>query len=237
MTKIVQSRPQLAIKRDQKGTLRLLLGEEKDTKRIARELHHDLPNSLSILKLDLERAIHQVEGNQIKLGIESLESLSRKIQEIGNQLRRIGMYLWPPTLDDLGILATVSWLCREFQNTYSGVQITIQTDIQEHDIPDFLKYAIYKILQEALENVAKHSKANLVHLFLSKSNSTIELTLQDNGEGFDIKREALADSRPGLGLNSMRKRTEITGGSFAMDSAIGKGTIIRASWPIQTVFR
>ena len=227
----------MAIKSDQKNTLRLLMGEEKETKRIARELHHDLPNSLSILKLDLEEAIHQIEGNQIKLGIESLESLSLKIQEIGNQLRRIGMHLLPPTLDDLGILTTISWLCREFQNAYPGVQITIQTDIQERDIPDFLKYVIYKILREGLENVAKHSKATLVHLFLSKTNSTIELTLQDNGEGFDVKQEALADSRPGLGLDSMRKRTEITGGSFAIDSAIQKGTIIRASWPIQTVFR
>ena len=226
----------MAIKRDQKSTLRLLMGEEKEIKRIARELHHDLPDSLSILKLDLEMAIHQIGGNQIKLGTECLERLSLKIQEIGNQVRRIGMHLWPPTLDDLGILTTISWLSREFQNTYPGVQITIQTDIQERDMPDFLKYAIYKILQEALENVAKHSKANLVHLFLSKSNSSIELTLQDNGEGFDIKRETLADSRPGLGLDSMRKRAEITGGSFTMDSAIRKGTIIRASWPIRTVF-
>jgi signal transduction histidine kinase len=213
------------------------MGEEKETKRIARELHHDLPNSLSTLKIDLERAIHQIEGNQIKLGIESLESLSLKIQEIGSQIQRIGMHLWPPTLDDLGILTTVSWLCREFQNTYPGIQITIQMYIEEHDVPDFLKYVIYKILREGLENVAKHSKADLVHLSLSKSTSTIELTLQDNGEGFDIKREALADSRPGLGLDSMRTRTRITGGSFVMDSAIGKGTIIRASWPIQTVFR
>jgi signal transduction histidine kinase len=223
----------LAVKGDPKNALRLLMAEEKETKRIGRQLHHDLPNSLSILKLDLEKAIHQIEGNQIKLGIESLVSLSLKIQEIGSHLQRIGMHLWPPTLDDLGILTTVSWLCREFQNTYPGIQITIQMDIQERDVPDFLKYVIYKILREGLENVAKHSKADLVHLSLSKSNSTIELTVQDNGEGFDVKREALADSRPGLGLDSMRKRTEITGGSFAMDSAIGKGTIIRGSWPLR----
>jgi signal transduction histidine kinase len=222
----------MAVKPDQENALRLLMAEEKGIKRIARELHHDLPNSLSILKLDLESAIHQIEGNNIKCGIESLENLSLKIQEIGSQLQRIGMHLWPPTLDDLGILATVSWLCREFQNTYPGIQIAIQVNIREHDIPDFLKYVIYKILREGLENVAKHSKADLVHVSLSKSNSAIELTLQDNGKGFDIEREALADSRPGLGLDSMRKRTEITRGSFAMDSAMGKGTIIRASWPI-----
>jgi len=237
MSKIVQRRPSLIVKGDQENPLRLLMAEEKEAKRIGRQLHHDLPNSLSVLRLDLEKAIHQIEGNQIKLGIESLEGLSPKIQEIGNHLQRIGMHLWPPTLDDLGILATVSWLCREFQSTYPGIQINIRMDIQEHDIPDSLKYVIYKILREALGNVAKHSKADLVHLFLSKSDSTIELTVQDNGEGFDIKREALADSRPGLGLDSMRKRTEITGGSFAMDSAIGKGTIIRASWPIRTVIR
>ena len=227
----------MTVQGNQENALRLLMAEKNETKSIAKELHHELPNSLSMLKFDLKKAIHQIEGNQIKLGIESLESLSLKIQEIGSQLQRIGLHLWPPTLDDLGILATISWLCREFQNTYPGIQITIQMDMQEHDIPDFLKYVIYKILQEALENVAKHSKASLVHLFLSKSDSTIELTVQVNGEGFDIKREALAGSRPGLGLDSMRKRTEITGGSFAMDSAVGKGTIIRASWPIQTVFR
>ncbi len=237
MSKIVQRKPSLKVKGDQENLLQLLMAEERKTKRIGRQLHHDLPNSLSLLKLDLEKAIHQIEGTQIKWGIESLKGLSLKIQEIGSQLQRIGMPLWPPTLDDMGILATISWLCREFQNTYPGIQITIQMEIEEHDTPDFLKYVIYKILQEALENVAKHSKASLVHLFLSKSDSTIELTVRDNGEGFDIKREALAGSRPGFGLDSMRKRTELTGGSFAMDSAIRKGTIIRASWPIQTVFR
>jgi len=227
----------LAIKDDHENARRLLMVEKNEAKRFAKKLHHDLPNSLSVLNFDLKKAIHQIEGNQIKLGIESLENLSLKVQEISSQLQRVGLHLSPPTLDDLGILATISWLCREFRNTCPGIQIAIQVDIQEHDIPDFLKYVIYKVLQEALENVAKHSRASLVHLFLSKSDSTIELTVQDNGDGFDIKKEALGESRPGLGLDSMKAHTEITGGSFAMDSAIGKGTIIHSSWPIQTALR
>ena len=143
------------------------------------------------------------------------------------------MHLWPPTLDDMGILATISWFCREFQETHSGIQIKTHIDIQENEVPDFLKHVIYKILQEALNNIARYSKADLVDLFLAKGNTTIELTVRDNGQGFDMEREALMGSGLSLSLDSMRERAEIAGGSCAIESAIGKGTIIRASLPIK----
>ena len=98
-------------------------------------------------------------------------------------------------------------------------------------MPDLLKHMIYKILQETLNNIANHSKASLVHLFLSKRNATVELTVQDNGQGYDMERESLVGSRLVLGLDSMRERTEMAGGSFAIESVIGKGTKIRVSWP------
>ena len=211
---------------------RLLKWEEEETKRIAKELHHDLTQSLSAINFDLGEAIHQIEGNQIKLGIESLKSLSLKIQEIGNQLQKIGMHLWPSTLDDMGILVTISWFCREFQETHSGIQIKAHIDIEENEVPHSLRHVIYKILQEALNNVVRCSKANLVQLFLLKRDATIELTIQDDSQGFDMEREVLAGSRLALGFESMRERTEITCGAFAIEPVIGKGTIIRASWPI-----
>ena len=211
---------------------RLLMAEEEETKRIARELHHDLAQSLYKIKSDLGEAIQQVKNNQINAGIESVESVIFKIQEITRQIQTIGMHLWPPTLDDMGIMATISWFCREFKRTHSGISVSTDIDIQERDVPEFLKHVIYKILQETLNNIASHSKATLVYLFLSKRKATVELTIQDNGEAFDMKREDLAGSRLVFGLDSMRERTEIAGGSFAIESVIGKGTTIRASWPI-----
>jgi signal transduction histidine kinase len=95
-----------------------------------------------------------------------------------------------------------------------------------------LKTAIYRITQEALNNVAKHSKADLISFCLRKT-GRIELFVQDNGQGFGLNEKlSLDDSKRGIGLSSMKERAELSGGSFDIESAIGKGTIIRASWPL-----
>ena len=212
---------------------RLLEREEEETKRVAKELHHDLTQSLAAINFDLGEVIQQVKGDQIRTGIENLEGVRLEIQEIIKRVQGIGMHLWPSTLDDMGILDTISWFRREFQETHSGIQIKTHIDIQENEVPDFLRYVIYKILQEALNNVVRHSKADLVDLFLAKGNITIELTVRDNGQGFDMEKEALMGSGLSLSLDNMRGRAEIVNGSCAIESAIGKGTIIRASLPIE----
>ncbi len=216
---------------------RLLMVEEEETKRIAKELHHDLVQSLSTIRFDLGEAIQEIKGNKINVGIENLEAVILKIREITTQAQTIGMHLYPPVLNDVGILATISWFCREFQRTHSGISVDIHIDVQEKDVPEFLKHVIFKILQVALNNIVSQTKANLVYLFLSKRNGTVELTIQDNGEAFDMEKENLAGSALIFGLDSIRERTEIAGGSSAIESVMGKGTIIRASWPIRSVFR
>jgi signal transduction histidine kinase len=130
----------------------------------------------------------------------------------------------------LGILPTISWFCREFQEAHSNIQIDVQVDIQEDDVHGSLKPTIYKILKEALNN-AKYSKASLVHVFLLRRDLTIELTIHDDGEGFDMEKEGFAASELALSLDTMKERTEITGGSFSIESVIGKGATIRALWP------
>jgi signal transduction histidine kinase len=212
---------------------RLHKREEEETKRIAKELHHDLTQSLSAINFRLGEAIQQVKGDQIHTGIENLDGVRLEIQKIIKRIRGIGMHLWPSTLDDMGILDTISWFCREFQETHSGIQIKTHIDIQENEVPDFLKYVIYKIFQEALNNVVRYSKADFVDLFLAKGNIAIELTVRDNGQGFDTEKEALMGSGLSLSLDSMRGRAEIAGGSCAIESAVGKGTIIHASLPIK----
>ena len=144
------------------------------------------------------------------------------------------MGLRPSILDDLGILATLNWFCREFQITYSGIQIDKHLDIEEEEIPVPLKTVIYRITQEALNNISKHSKATLVHLSLSKADNGIALIIQDNGQGFDPEKAGDQESsRRGLGLTSMKERAELSGGSFMIESIKEKGATIKAVWPVE----
>jgi signal transduction histidine kinase len=88
------------------------------------------------------------------------------IKQSMDEVRRIGMNLRPSILDDLGLLATFEWFIREYQRTYPGIRIKKQTEIEETQVPDPHKAVIYRILQEAMNNIAKHSKANLVNISL-----------------------------------------------------------------------
>ena len=155
------------------------------------------------------------------------------IQETIEEARRVQMDLRPSILDDLGILATLSWLCREFQTTYASIRVEKEIDIEEEAVPSLLKTTIYRVSQDTLNNVAKHGGADFVRLSLRHTGGSIELAIQDNGQGFDLG-EALTreGSRRGVGLSSLRERTELSGGSFGVESTQGGGTIVRPRWPI-----
>jgi signal transduction histidine kinase len=139
------------------------------------------------------------------------------------------MNLRPSVLDDLGILATFNWFCREFQKIYSHVQIHRHIRIEEREIPEPLKIVIFRILQEGMNNFAKYGQGDSVFLSLGKIARTIQLEIRDNGVGFNPET-----IHRGLGLTSMRERTELSGGTFTIESAKGQGTKITAIWPIST---
>jgi len=210
----------------------LLTAQENERGRIARELHDGIGQSLSAIKFKLEDACGHVGKRMGEADVESLESIIPLLQNAVEEVRRIAMDLRPSTLDDLGILATIAWLSREFQKIYSSINVEREINIEENDVPESLKIVIFRVLQEALNNVAKHSEADLVHVRLSKTDGSIELAVEDNGKGFEVM-EALSvgSSERGFGFGSMRERTELSGGTFVIDSVKGKGTIVRASWP------
>jgi PAS domain S-box-containing protein len=210
----------------------LLGAQEKERKRIAQELHDGIGQILSAIKFGVEEALHQMGEGVTAPGGKTLKTLIPLVQNGVEEVRRICTDLHPSILEDLGILSTISWFCREFQSIYSGIRIEQKIDIQEHDVPDLLKIVIYRVMQEALNNVAKHSEADLVHLTLKKTGDTIQLAIKDNGRGFDLEdTSARETSRRGLGLASMKERTEYSGGSFSVESLSGTGTTVRASWP------
>jgi PAS domain S-box-containing protein len=210
----------------------LLNAQEKERKLVASEIHDSIGSSLSAIKFKVESALPELADRSPQT-TTALKSIIPVVQGAIDEARRIQMNLRPSTLDDLGLLATIRWLCRQFESTYSAIGVKQNIKIEEHEVSDSLKTVIFRILQEGLNNIAKHSRAKVVLLFLQKTEQAIKLALQDNGQGFDLSKVQSPGGTPqGLGLKSMRERAELSGGSFEVESTQGKGTTIRASWPI-----
>jgi PAS domain S-box-containing protein len=209
----------------------LLNAQEKERRLVAREIHDSLGSCLAAAKFKVESAIKEVGENHPQIRAV-LGSVLPMLQETIQETRRIQTNLRPPMLDDLGILPTISWFCRQYESTYSGIRIRQEINIKEEEVAESLKTVIFRVLQEALNNSAKHSKASEVLLNISKIDRAIQLVIGDNGQGFDPSETHSRDGRPrGQGLVGMQERVELSGGSFAIECSIGKGTVIRASWP------
>ncbi len=208
----------------------LLRAQEKERKRVAQELHDGIGQQLTAIKFRLEQAIGQADASPT--GAEHLASIVPMIQNAIKEVRRISMDLRPSTLDQVGILATIAWLCREFQASFVHIRVEKQIGLEEGDVNEPLKIVIFRVLQEALNNVGKHSNPDFVRICLEKRTGATELTVQDNGVGFHRDDESIAaGDRRGFGLASMRERTELSGGSFVIEADERTGTVLRCSWP------
>jgi PAS domain S-box-containing protein len=210
---------------------RLLSAQEEERKRVAGEIHDSLGGCLSGIKFKVGKTLQEIEKTPHAVA-ESLNAIMAVIQEGIEECRRMQQDLRPSILDDLGLIATFSWFCRRFETIYSAIQIKQEIGIEEGGIPNALKIVIYRITQEAMNNIAKHSKANQVLLALRKTDQAIQLVVRDNGHGFMVEN-ILSQKRSGrgFGLDSMRERTELAGGSFKILST-DSGTEIQASWPL-----
>ena len=210
----------------------LLSVQEKERKRVAQEIHDGIGQMLTALKFKIENILHA--SGKMGEKEQPIEGVLPMIQGSIEEVRRIQMDLRPSTLDDLGFLATLAWFTREFEKIYFSIHIEKQIDVEEQEIPPPLKTVFFRIMQEAMNNISKHSKADVVRLSLKKRDGRIELTIQDNGVGFDPERVlALEGPRRGFGLSSMTERAEFSGGSLTIDSVKGKGTTIRGQWSLQ----
>ncbi len=211
---------------------RLLTAEEEERKRLALDLHDSLGSSLTAINISLESALNRLHAGEMDAAaLERGMTLTRLAIE---DVRRIIMALRPSMLDDLGLLATIDWFCRQFREVYPNLEVKKIVGIEEKDIPEGLKTVVFRVMQEAFHNVAKYSGADRIKLSLTGGWSALSITIEDNGKGFDVdcalSREV---GMKGLGLTSMKERTELSGGSFSIQSEIGKGTRITASWHIR----
>lgn len=210
----------------------LLGAQENERRNIAREIHDSIGQILAAIKFGAEDALDKLRLGDSGGAIAKLENVLPMLRNASDEARRIQMDLRPSILDDLGILVTINWVCREFQKVYSAIEIEKRIGIEENEVPQSLKITLYRIIQEALNNIAKHSKGNRVVLSLERNDSGIALTVQDNGQGFDPE-EVRRRYRKGMGLSSMKERADLSGGTFSIQSEIGKGISLSFTWPGQ----
>ncbi len=210
---------------------KLLTLQEDERRRIARELHDGIGQILTSIKMRIETANSIITQHGIEPGAEVLQSVVPMIQEAMQEVRNLSKGLRPPILDDLGINMTIAWFCRNFSKTYETIRIEVDIDVDEETVPAAVKTTIYRVLQEAMTNAAKHAKASMVGVRFSRCPEGVELVIEDNGCGFNLQETSSGHVR-GFGLTSMQERVKSSGGDFAIRSTQRVGTVVRALWPV-----
>jgi PAS domain S-box-containing protein len=203
----------------------LLSVREEERARISREVHDELGQSLTAVKMDLAwlaGRLPQRNGPMLK----RIRSTRQLADSIIQSIRRISTELRPAVLD-LGLAAAVEWQVQEFQ-ARSGIQCTVRLLARE-EVASNASTAMFRIFQETLTNVARHAKATRAEVVLQKQRDRLVLLIRDNGRGFDQADPSLSKS---LGLLGMRERAAILGGKVNISSAPGKGTTVSAWIPL-----
>lgn len=206
--------------------------QEQERKRIATEFHDGIGQTLSIIRLSLDDACRDLtETSETR---KLLKLLSGKMKGAIDEVRQITMDLRPSILDDLGILSTINWFVREFRATYHNIVVNLEIGIGEADVPERLKAVIYRILQDALHNIARHDGGAVICVRLGLMGRTLELAIEDSGPaGAAGHASPDAETGQGFGQISIRDRAHFSGGDYRVMSWAGYGTLIRVRWPLE----
>jgi PAS domain S-box-containing protein len=216
-----ESREQL---RQLSASLQAVREEEKA--RIARELHDELGQALTGLKMDLAQLVSQLAPEQHE-AMSQADAMKALIETTVASVRRIATELRPLMLDDLGLLSTIEWLVNDFSRR-TGIAVDLTLPEVELELDPELSTALFRVLQESLTNVARHAGASRVCITLSGTESDVRLTVDDNGRGFGA---ALESAPKTFGLLGMRERAAMLGGELAVHSDPGAGTSIVMTVP------
>jgi PAS domain S-box-containing protein len=213
----------------------LINAQENERKRVASELHDGISQSLSSIKYKVEQSTNICGG--VNCEVNSLKQfVVKKIQNAIEEVRRISMDLRPSILDDLGIVETIEWQLREYQSTHKDIAIEKYLAVSEDQIPENIKISIFRVLQEALNNISKHANANSIKVRFSIGEEGLQLSIEDDGEGIKpsiLRRQPSQANRIGFGLKSMQERAKLTGGIFEIISMKPSGTCIQILWPVR----
>jgi PAS domain S-box-containing protein len=206
---------------------RLIDAEETERKRIARELHDDINQKLALLAFDTGSLVLAPPPSEDQTK-EKFRDLQTRVVQLSQDIRQISHRLHPSILEDLGLTAALRELCEEF-SAREGIEVVFEQKAVPKALPVDVAFCLYRVSQEALHNVIKHSRANGARLKVSGSPEGIQLCIHDTGIGFDSES---ASSRHGLGIISMKERVRLVQGEFSIHSQPGQGTTVEIFVPL-----
>jgi signal transduction histidine kinase len=202
--------------------------QDDERRRIARDLHDGVGQTLTGALLAVSQTISCPEPlpTGCQSGLRDVEDL---LQQAVREVRTVSHLLHPPLLDESGLLSAVRWYAEGFSKR-SELKLTLEFDEQTDRFGPDVETGLFRIIQEALTNVHRHSRAKAVHIRITCTDGRLTLSIQDDGKG--IPSDALVDGRQGVGLSSMRERSALLGGTFRVKTN-SRGTSIVVSVPLQ----
>ncbi len=206
----------------------VVAAQEAERQRIARELHDETGQSLTAIGLGLRGVSTHLQEDSDK-SAQNLRRLEGLVSSALNELQRLIADLRPSHLDDLGLAAALRWYTGEIQNR-TPLKITMEIDGDNREIPAEVRVAIFRVAQEALNNVIRHAQASQAWVRLYFSQNAVTLLVEDNGCGFDTEKARDPD-RPAWGLIGMEERASLLGGSLVLHSNPGQGTRVQVTIP------
>jgi two-component system sensor histidine kinase UhpB len=204
----------------------VLSAQEDERKRLARELHDDTSGSLARMLLNIEMCEELVpeDGQELREKIRSTRALCE--QTLDNVHKMI-FDLRPTLLDDLGLASAVRWYAKHNLEV-AGIQVQLEINDKFGRLPAAVENALFRIAQEAITNIIRHSNARCARVQLTRENSNVKLTVQDDGRGFDPSSiERASGASPRWGLFGIQERVAVLGGKFTVESHVGQGTMLR----------
>ena len=201
---------------------RLLSAQEEERRNLSRELHDEVGQSMSAMLIELGKLEKESDSGTRS---ERLASVRRMAEANVGMVRNMALLLRPSMLDDLGLVAALRWQAREVTRR-SGLKVKMIADEITEDLPDAYRTCVYRVVQEALNNCARHSQATRVRVVVHREPDGLSVTVQDDGIGFEPGQEK------GMGLLGMEERVVRLGGQFSVESKPGSGTVLRIYFPL-----
>jgi signal transduction histidine kinase len=210
----------------------ILSAQEEERKKISRELHDEIAQTLTGINIHLASLKTEAVVNTKGLK-KTISCTQRLVEKSVNIVHRFARELRPTVLDDLGLIPALHSYMKDFtKRTGIHIHFTTFTSGWIEQLNNTQRTVLYRVAQSALTNVAQHAQASRVKVSIRKFQDTIRMEIHDNGKSFEVERVLFAKRYKRLGLLGMRERVEMVGGSFGIESAPGKGTTIRAQIPL-----
>ena len=211
-------------------SVRLIEVQEEERGRLSRELHDEIGQVLTALRIEVSRSLSLVGPLSPEAG-QQLGRARDLAERAVRTVRNISLLLRPAALDDLGLIPALHWQVEDFSRR-SGIQCDFTQEDVEDLLPDEIKTCAYRIVQETLHNCEKHSGASCIRVLIRQTADCLQIEAEDNGVGLELAPNGMPVRRHGSGILGMRERTVIAGGSLTLSSAPGKGLRLVARIPL-----